>query len=50
MVLGRLMRLLNAEQYSLIKVKWLTKFFLLGDIVSIVAQAMGMYSIDLGWA
>ncbi|KAH6975100.1 RTA1 like protein-domain-containing protein [Ilyonectria sp. MPI-CAGE-AT-0026] len=41
MVLGRLIRLLNAENYSLIRLKWLTKFFLVGDIISIVAQGAG---------
>ncbi|CAM1502569.1 Fc.00g073450.m01.CDS01, partial [Cosmosporella sp. VM-42] len=41
MVLGRLIGLLDAEKYSLISLKWLTKFFLLGDVASIFAQAIG---------
>ncbi|KAL5611362.1 hypothetical protein FOBRF1_007479 [Fusarium oxysporum] len=41
MVLGRLIAVLNAEQYSIIKLKWLTKFFLIGDVLSILAQAAG---------
>ncbi|KZL80827.1 protein rta1 [Colletotrichum incanum] len=41
MVLGRLVRILAAENYSLIKVKWLTKFFLMGDILSIFGQGGG---------
>ncbi|KAM5353825.1 hypothetical protein ACJ41O_000475 [Fusarium nematophilum] len=41
MVLGRLIRLLDAEKYSMIRLKWLTKLFLFGDIASILAQAMG---------
>ncbi|KAF5707601.1 rta1 domain-containing protein [Fusarium mundagurra] len=41
MVLGRLIRLLEADRYSMVRLKWLTKIFLLGDIVSIVAQGMG---------
>ncbi|KAH7123072.1 RTA1 like protein-domain-containing protein [Dactylonectria macrodidyma] len=41
MVLGRLIRLLNAEEYSLIRSSWLTKFFLLGDVLSIALQGIG---------
>ncbi|KAF3047758.1 hypothetical protein E8E12_011616 [Didymella heteroderae] len=41
MVLGRLVRLLDAGSYSLIKPKWLTKFFLLGDILSFFGQGGG---------
>ncbi|GKT62722.1 RTA1 domain-containing protein [Colletotrichum tofieldiae] len=41
MVLGRLLRILEAEKYSLIKVKWLTKFFLMGDVLSIFGQGGG---------
>ncbi|RSL74255.1 hypothetical protein CEP53_000344 [Fusarium sp. AF-6] len=41
MVLGRLIRLLDAENYSMIKLKWVTKFFLLGDIASILGQGIG---------
>ncbi|KAH6982450.1 RTA1 like protein-domain-containing protein [Ilyonectria robusta] len=41
MILGRLMRLLGAEHYSIIRTKWLTKFFLLGDVASILGQGMG---------
>ncbi|KAI8680450.1 hypothetical protein NCS57_00325600 [Fusarium keratoplasticum] len=33
--------LLEGEDYSLIRVKWLTKLFLLGDILSIFGQAGG---------
>lgn len=41
MVLGRLIQVLEAGDYSLIRVKWLTKLFLLGDILSIFGQAGG---------
>ncbi|KAF7563748.1 hypothetical protein G7046_g404 [Stylonectria norvegica] len=41
MILGRFIRSLGADKYSLIRTTWLTKFFLLGDIVSIAAQALG---------
>lgn len=42
MVLGRLIRVLDAQDYSLIRVKWLTKLFLLGDILSIFGQGGGV--------
>lgn len=41
MIFGRLITLLDAEKHSLIRVKWITKLFLLGDIISIAAQAIG---------
>ncbi|KAH6989376.1 RTA1 like protein-domain-containing protein [Ilyonectria sp. MPI-CAGE-AT-0026] len=41
MILGRLIRLLGAEKYSLIRPNWLTKFFLFGDVLSIALQGMG---------
>ncbi|KAH7142696.1 RTA1 like protein-domain-containing protein [Dactylonectria estremocensis] len=41
MVLGRLIRLLGAEAYSMIRPKWLTKFFLLGDLLSFFSQSGG---------
>ncbi|CAM1505981.1 Fc.00g116180.m01.CDS01 [Cosmosporella sp. VM-42] len=41
MILGRLIRSLGAEKHSLIRTSWLTKFFLLGDALSIAAQGIG---------
>ncbi|KAL6415779.1 rta1 domain-containing protein [Ilyonectria robusta] len=41
MVLGRLIQLLEADKHSLIRPNWLTKFFLLGDVISIAAQGLG---------
>ncbi|KAL6362108.1 hypothetical protein LRP88_05592 [Fusarium phalaenopsidis] len=41
MILGRLIRLLDAERYSLIRSSWLTKFFLIGDLLSIALQGIG---------
>ena len=41
MMLGRLIRLLDAGHHSMIKTKWLTKFFLLGDVLSFVTQGGG---------
>ena len=41
MILGRIIQLVDAEKHSLIKTRWLTKFFLLGDIISIAAQGIG---------
>jgi hypothetical protein len=47
MILGRLTRLLDGEKLSLVKVTWLTKLFLFGDVISILAQAMGRRDFDL---
>ncbi|KAI9146731.1 Protein RTA1 [Paramyrothecium foliicola] len=41
MVLGRLIRFLEAEHLSMIRVGWLTKLFLLGDILSFFGQGGG---------
>lgn len=42
MVLGRLMRYVNAEHYSLVRVKWVTKLFVCGDILSFSIQGAGI--------
>ncbi|KAK8091443.1 Rta1 domain-containing protein [Apiospora hydei] len=41
MILGRLIRLLDADAYSLIPPRWLTKVFVLGDVLSFFAQGGG---------
>ncbi|PNS15088.1 Protein RTM1 [Sphaceloma murrayae] len=41
MVLGRIIRYVRGEQYSIIRVKWLTKIFVTGDIVSFLVQGAG---------
>ncbi|KAH8686093.1 RTA1 like protein [Tricladium varicosporioides] len=38
MTLGRIIRSVNAEKYSLIRVNWLTKLFVLGDVMSFMIQ------------
>ncbi|WYZ42766.1 hypothetical protein EsH8_VI_000465 [Colletotrichum jinshuiense] len=57
MVLGRLIRFLEAEHLALIRTKWLTKIFVLGDVISFVTQGAGgailsraksMSDVDLG--
>ncbi|KAM0322209.1 hypothetical protein ACHAQA_009700 [Verticillium albo-atrum] len=40
-ILGRLIRLLNAERNSLIRSTWLTRIFLFGDVLSIALQGIG---------
>jgi hypothetical protein len=44
MVLGRIIRAVRGEQYSLIRINWLTKVFVTGDVLSFVVQggASGM--------
>ncbi|KAF2855746.1 RTA1-domain-containing protein [Plenodomus tracheiphilus IPT5] len=41
MVLGRLIRLLDAGEHSMIRTTWLTKVFLMGDILSFLSQSGG---------
>ncbi|ETS86253.1 hypothetical protein PFICI_00081 [Pestalotiopsis fici W106-1] len=41
MILGRLIQFLEADTYSMIRTRWLTKFFLLGDIFSFFGQGGG---------
>ncbi|KAI4727165.1 RTA1-domain-containing protein [Aureobasidium sp. EXF-10728] len=41
MVLGRIIRLLGAEEYSIIRTKWLTKVFVIGDVFSFLVQSSG---------
>lgn len=41
MILGRTIRAVHAEHHSIIPIKWLTKLFVVGDIVSFFAQGGG---------
>ncbi|KAF5571488.1 rta1 domain-containing protein, partial [Fusarium pseudocircinatum] len=41
MVLGRLIRLLDAGDLSIISPRWLTKVFVAGDVMSFLAQSAG---------
>ncbi|KAL4892302.1 RTA1 like protein [Aspergillus ambiguus] len=41
MVLARLIRSVNAEKYSLIRINWVTKAFVAGDIISFLVQGQG---------
>lgn len=41
MVLARLIRSVGAEKYSLIRIAWVTKTFVAGDIVSFLVQGQG---------
>ncbi|PKS06253.1 hypothetical protein jhhlp_006999 [Lomentospora prolificans] len=41
MILGRLIVRLEADSYSIIRPRWLTKFFILGDVLSFCAQGGG---------
>lgn len=38
MALGRIIRCVHAERYSLIRIKWLTKVFVIGDVLSFLVQ------------
>ncbi|CAI4217678.1 unnamed protein product [Parascedosporium putredinis] len=41
MILGRLIRTLGSERLSLVPIKWMTKLFVIGDVVSFVLQGGG---------
>jgi hypothetical protein len=47
MELGRIILLTHGEKHSIIKKRWLTKFFVLGDIISFFTQASGKPPIVL---
>lgn len=44
MVLGRIILLTDGEAHSPIRVKWLTKVFVAGDVISFLAQSGGTFS------
>ena len=47
MILGRLIVLVDGESHSPIRVKWLTKIFVGGDVLSFLAQSAGTYFCSL---
>lgn len=51
MILGRIIRMLNADSLSLIRPSWLTKIFVTGDVLSFFIQSGGtrMASDVLAW-
>lgn len=45
MTLGRIIFMLDAEKCSLIRLRWLTKIFVAGDVLSFLMQASGKFSL-----
>jgi hypothetical protein len=41
-ILGRIILLVDGEEYSLVRRKWLTKVFVVGDVLSFMMQGAGM--------
>ena len=41
MVLGRIIELIDGEKQSLIRKRWLTKLFVMGDVLSFTVQMAG---------
>ena len=41
MELGRIIMLCDGKQHSLVPLRWLTKIFVAGDVLSFVLQALG---------
>lgn len=48
MILGRIIIVTNGEGYSPIRRVWLTKLFVLGDVLSFLLQAAGEYDRFVG--
>lgn len=47
MELGRLIQMLRAENNSVVPVRWLTRIFVAGDVLSFLMQASGMLKFFL---
>ncbi len=45
MELGRIIMLCDGAHHSLIKLRWLTKIFVAGDVLSFVTQALGEHDV-----
>ena len=43
-ILGRIILLVDGERYSLVRLKWLTKIFVAGDVLSFLLQGSGTRS------
>jgi undecaprenyl pyrophosphate phosphatase UppP len=41
MILGRTVTYLHAENLSMVSVRWMTKFFVTGDVISFLMQCAG---------
>lgn len=47
MELGRIIYLVKGQKHSLVRVNWMTKIFVAGDVLSFLMQASGMYSFPV---
>jgi hypothetical protein len=45
MILGRIIRFVDAEHLSFIRTTWLTKIFVLGDVLSFLVQCLGKWAL-----
>ena len=46
MELGRIIMLCDGAHHSLVKLRWLTKIFVAGDVLSFVTQALGEHDVN----
>lgn len=44
MILGRIIQLVHGEKLSVVRLNWLTKIFVAGDVLSFVMQSSGITS------
>ena len=47
MILGRIIRLTGGERHSLIRPSWLTKIFVVGDVLSFFVQSGGKLDLNI---
>ena len=47
MELGRIIHLVKGQKHSLIRVNWMTKTYVAGDVLSFLMQASGMFSFPV---
>ena len=45
MELGRIIRLCGGEAYAIVRVTWLTKIFVIGDVIAFLTQAGGIMTV-----
>lgn len=45
MILGRIIVLTDGDSHSLVRRRWITKIFVTGDVISLLMQSSGKYTI-----
>lgn len=45
MILGRIIQLTDGDSHCLVKRRWVTKIFVAGDVISLLMQSSGVYTL-----